>query len=460
MKVNTIIFIVLFLFSNSSFAQELNRRAFLGIHMVQLDDSIRNTLNYDKDHGIYLPVVLGDATFGVMGVAQGTVLEKLNGETMESFGDVQRVMGGVKAGDPIKAVVFENGASKAYKGKAVGRPFEEHPHAKVEYGTVSYEDNMLRSILYLPDGVQQPPVVFFLQGYTCQSIEMQPHFPAKQLIDQWIGEGYAVYLVEKPGMGDSDSKIPCMEIDFNQEVHAFSEAYASLRKNTKIDASQIFLFGHSMGGVVAPLIAKGHTPKGIMVYGIVGKNWYDYMRDIYIEQPLLFGTSEAQVVADNAYNLPFIEDLLMHRKPVKEMLSSPVYGEFLKEEGIYDDLAEGYYIYRHIKYWQTLTDVDIPDAWVQVKAPVCVLHGEYDIQAIHPKYGEMIATNVKAHGGNATFRVFPKSEHGFLKFDSREELMTTMNNGTYGRTFNTHFNQEIGAYSLEWMKGISNNKER
>lgn len=455
MKVNTIIFFILFLISNNGYSQHLKRKAILGIHMTPLEDTTRNKLNYQKDYGVYIPVVINGATFQRMGIGEGTILEKLNGKRIETPRDVIDVMQDVKKGDAIEATVFEKGTSSIYKGNAIGKPLEEHAYAKVEYSSVDYKDNSLRSILYLPHGIKQPPVVFFLQGYTCQSIEMNFDNPAKQLIDHWIKEGFAVYLIEKPGMGDSNSKVPCVDIDFNQELQGFSEAYATLRRNTKIDASQIFLFGHSMGGVIAPLLAKIYPPKGIMVYGIVGKNWYDYMQDIYTVQPLLFGNSEAQIANDNAFTLPFIEDLLKNRKPLEEILSSPLYGEFLKQEGIYNDLANGYYIHRHVKFWQTLTDVDIPKAWSKVKAPVCVLHGEYDIQAIHPKYGEMIATNVNTHGGSATFRLFPKSEHAFLKFDSRDDLMSTMNDGSYVSKFVTHFNQEIATYSLEWMKSIN-----
>ena len=125
---------------------------------------------------------------------------------------------------------------------------------------------------------------------------------------------------------------------------------------------------------------------------------------------------------------------------------------FLKENGAAQSLAQGNYIARHYTYWQALADIDVPSAWSKVKSPVLVLHGEYDIQAIHHKYGKMIVTNVNQHGGKASFELFPKTEHAFLKFDSREKLLEVMNNGSYGSTFNTHFNKAIAEKSLEWMK--------
>jgi len=403
------------------------------------------------DSGLYMPDILPEGSLGEMGVPADAVLQQINNSPIVSLQDLGGALTGIKEGDQLEVIVFTNGQRQTFSGTAIGKPREKHPSAQVEYGAVQYEGNHLRSLLYLPKGVKQPPVVFFLQGYTCQSIEMRNNNPAKQLIDSWVDEGYAVFLVEKPGMGDSESDTPCMEIDFDQEVLAFSKAYQSLRQHPKVDTDHIFLFGHSMGGIIAPLLAKEYRPAGVMVFGIVGNNWYDYMIDIYTEQPLLFGTSEEQIKADNQHNLPFVKDLLVHKKTNQELVNSQVYGEFLKENGTAESLAQGYYLARHYTYWQALADVDVPGAWAKVKAPVLVLHGEYDIQAIHPKYGEMIVTNVRQHGGTASFELFPKTEHAFLKFDSREKQLEVMNNGSYSSTFETHFNAAIAEKSSNWM---------
>lgn len=433
--------------------KELKRNVFLGARLMDLS-AVEQDLGTDT--GIYLSEIIPTGSLGQMEVPVGTVLQQINNTPIHSLRDLGNALSGIKQGDDIKVVVFENGKKKTYLGAVSGRPIEHHPNAQVEYGVVSYKDNDLRSILYLPNEVELPPVIFFIQGYTCQSIEMRNDNPAKQLIDQWIKKGVAVFLVEKPGMGDSESKIPCSDIDFNQEVLAFSKAYETLENNSKIDAKNIFLFGHSMGGVISPLLAQKYSPAGIMVYGIVGTNWYDYMVDIYTEQPLLMGVGEEQIKENKTYYLPFIKDMLIHKKSNTELIESPIYGEKLKEDGVSESLAEGYFIQRHYLFWQTLADVDIPKTWAMVKTPVLVLHGEYDIQAIHPKYAEMIVTNVNEHNGNASFQLFPKTEHAFLKFDSHEELNTIMGNGTYGQHFSTNFNLDIAKKSIDWLRQNKN----
>ncbi len=443
-----ILLIILQLISFQTNAQELKRNVFLGARLMDLS-AVEQDLGTNS--GIYLSEILPDASFGMMNIPAQTVLKSINNKSIVSLSDLGNVLHGIKEGDDLSVEIWENKDNKIYHGKAVGKKKEIHPNAVVEYGVVKYEGNKLRSLLYLPKGVGQPPVVFFIQGYTCQSIEMRNDNPAKQLIDGWVDAGYAVFLVEKPGMGDSESDIPCMDIDFDQELHAFSKAYKELIRNRSINSKQIFLFGHSMGGIIAPLLAHSHSPAGIMVFGIVGKNWYDYMQDIYIEQPLIFGSSKDQIEENKKYYLPFVKDLLVNKKSNVELLENPIYGKRLEEDGIAQNLKDGYYIMRHYRYWQTLADKDVPKAWSKVKSPVYVLHGEYDIQAIDPKYGEMISINVNDSGGKAQFELFPKTEHAFLKFESKEELLDIMNTGGYSATFKTHFNKDITTKSLNWM---------
>lgn len=431
--------------------QQLARRAFLGIVMEPLTGEMKADQKYDQDHGIFVPEVVPAGTFGKMGLSGELILQEINGNLISSREDVFVTMRNLREGDKIQVKVFADGKSGTHSGLLAGWPRENHSEAVVEYGEVTYPNNVLRSLLYLPSGVEKPPVVFYLQGYTCQSIEMQDQVPMKRLINDWINAGYAVYMVEKPGLGDSQSVIPCMDIDFQQELTAFSEAYKALWQEDKIDRDHIFLFGHSMGGVIAPFLSNQRAPKGVMVYGTVGKTWYEYMKDVYTEQEIMFGATEKEVEENKKENFAFLDDLMKSDLTNEEILAKDAYGSFLDEEGIRDDLARGYYIYRHYLFWRSLYNVNIPEAWSKVTTNVYVMHGEYDVQAIHPRYAKMIAENVNAHQGNAAFDLIPDTDHVFLKFDSMEENITALSNGTYGQMMATRYNPAVAAYSLNWM---------
>lgn len=456
--VTTIFTCCLLLLSSQIFSQQLARKAFLGIQMTPLTEEIKTEQNYKQDHGIFVLKVVPEGTFGAMGLSGEMVLQEINGQEVSANAEVFAALEDLRAGDPLEVEIFANGKVTKHSGTAVGKPKEDHPDAEVEYGEVSYKDNVLRSLLYLPKGVKNPPVVFYLQGYTCQSIEMPDQIPMKRLLNDWIKAGYAVYMVEKPGLGDSRCKTGCMDIDFPQELTAFSQAYATLSQHDKIDRDNIFLFGHSMGGVIAPFLANERPPKGVIVYGTVGKTWYEYMKDVFTEQELMFGATEEEVAENKKQSFPFLDDLMKSDLTNEEILAQKSYASYLEENTIKDDLARGYYIYRHYLFWRSLYDVDIPGAWSKVTSDVYVMHGEYDVQAIHPRFASMIADNVNAHKGKASFDEIPDTDHVFLKFDSMEENITALTDGSYRQMMATRYNPAVATYSLDWMDDMRERK--
>ncbi|MCG8327231.1 MAG: PDZ domain-containing protein [Chitinophagales bacterium] len=438
--------------------QELKRRAMLGIRMMPLSDSLSQLSNYTGKSGIYIDAVNPGGTLGKIGITSGSILQRINGETINTLSDVHQAISNLRADDNIKVSYFKDGSSKTITGRAIARPIEAHPKADVHYDVVAYKDNHLRSILYTPKKVEKAPVVFYLQGYTCQSIEYPNGNPMKSLIDDYIDAGFAVYMVEKPGLGDSNSKIPCIDIDFHQELEAFTQAYKALIKTPNIDADNIFLFGHSMGGVIAPFLAQELSPKGLITFGTVGKNWYDYMKDIFTEQQEIFNIPHDEIQENLKSNIPFMTDMMINKKSNTEMLNNPTYKQYLIDENIATDLERGYYIGRHYKFWASLGDIDIMEAWKNVTTNVLVMHGEYDIQAINKRYAEALVDLINDHKGRADFTLMKETDHLFLSFNSMQENVDMLNSGNYGQYMNTkeNYNSEVGTESINWIRSTIN----
>ena len=438
-------------FSVNIFGQNLERQTTLGARLDMLSET-NNTSHLD--YGLYISAIKPDGTLGSMGVKSGMVLQKINNVKITSRSDVQSALKTIRENNAIEVVVNDNGSAKTFLGRAIGKPKEVHPKATVYYDEVVYKDNKLRSLLYIPKGATTPPVVFYLQGYTCQSIEYNASMPMKKLIDQWIDSGFAVYLVEKPGLGDSDCKVACAEINFHQEMEGFSQAYKQLFKNSNIDTKNVFLYGHSMGGVVAPILAQQIRPKGVMVFGTVGKSWFEYMKDVVTEQQMLFGSTKAQVTENSKQSFPFLEDLMLNRRSNTEMINNPKYKEYLQDQGVDKSLKNGYYMGRHYTFWQSLGDIDIPKEWSKVNTNVYIMHGEFDVQAINAKYAKMIETNVNSNKGKAEFSIIPKTDHVFIKFASMKDNIEALTNGTYSTLLRNNYNPEVAEYSIKWMNKL------
>lgn len=96
------------------------------------------------------------------------------------------------------------------------------------------------------------------------------------MIDGWVKAGYAVVRVEKPGIGESEGTKRLRSPQLSKDLTAFQNAFAFFKKLPFIDSTQVFLFGHSQGGITAPLLAAKtkFKPRGILVYGTVVKPWF------------------------------------------------------------------------------------------------------------------------------------------------------------------------------------------
>lgn len=436
-------------------AQTLKRKGMLGIMMQTLNDSIATQHGLKVNSGVHITTVMPNSTFSNLGIKQGDVLTKLNGTSVSSIQDVIAVTSQMYEGDTIKAEYYSRDIKSNNTTILKGRPIEMFENGHVVYGEVAYKDNVLRSILVTPKHKTKAPVVYFLQGYTCGSIEtFSDDNPMKKLIKDWVDAGFAVYRVEKPGVGDSQSKKHCSDISFDEELTAFKEGYKDLLQQQSIDTENIFMFGHSMGGVIAPLLNDMKSPRGMLVYGTVGKNWYDYMIDLYTVQPKHFGVSDAQIKEDSKVNLKFNDDFLIKKLSGEEMLRNKEYAEFFNQS----DFKNNQYIGRHFKFWQNLADINIPKAWSKVKTNVLAMHGEFDIQAINPKGAQKIAELVNTNGGKGDFILIKNTDHGFVNFESMQQNAETLGNGSYMQHARGHYSQLLGAESVQWMQSKIKNK--
>jgi len=314
--VNGIACLFLIIFTMHSNAQELKRKASLGIRMTPMNDSISAVNKTEKGKGIYIPMVGPNSTASKAGMVDESVLLKINGNEVNNFNMLRTEIQDFRDGDEIKLTYSKAGKVATRKVQGVGRALETFEDADIHYGEVNYEGNQLRSILYTPKDVENPPVVYFLQGYVCETTEFAnaPNFTIKKLINDWVLAGYAVYRVEKPGMGDSKCDKGCMDLDFNEEVEGFRQGYLSLQNNPLIDSKNIFLFGHSMGGIVAPILAKEFSPKGVITYGIIIDTWFEYMQDMSRVQGELFNVPFAEIERDVRRSIPFWYDLLYDKQ--------------------------------------------------------------------------------------------------------------------------------------------------
>jgi len=245
-------------------------------------------------------------------IAVGDVVKSLCGlrlDSLDALGHAARLAG---ANAIAKAVVIHERALSERTMVVQRKPLE----TGVEYGVLE-RDVRLRTLTTRPRAARAS--VLFVQGFSRESIDFATAnvSPIRELVHGWTREGFATMRMEKRGVGDSEGDAP----DFRTDLDDFRAALESM-------ARPVFVFGHSLGGMMAPLLSDGVA--GLVVYGTSPLRWYECLRRSRDRQRALRKMSA---------------------------VDGPV------PRTAYEDEIDA---------------VDLAAAWKKVTCPVLVLHGEFD----------------------------------------------------------------------------------
>ena len=430
----------------------------LGVSAQPLSEEIAKANNLKIGDGLQIVAVVPSGTFAELGIKVGDILLTINQKTIGTSQELIASAQSLKTGDAVEITFLSNGQKLTKKGAAKARPKETSDYGEVILDEVDYELGTLRSIIHVPKNkTGKLPTIFFLQGYPCSSQEFPPNStnPFKKLIDDWVKSGFVVYRVERPNIGDSRTSKNCQDIDFAEEMAVNIAAYKKLLNYDYVDRSNVFLFGHSLGGIVAPLLAETYQPRGILVYGTGVRSWFEYFVELHRVQTIYFGGSNVEAEKIARELLPLYYEWLELGKSPAELKQNPRFKEILEAPNNELNNSGDYFSGRHYKFWQTMNKTRMIEAWSRVESKVLAIYGEFDVQALNSQAAEEIVKVVNEnHAGNGEFLLIPKAEHGFAKVDSYRQVTELFSTGKYGQYANENYNAEIGRLTTEWMNKV------
>lgn len=430
------------------------RQAYLGVFPAPVSEALSEEIG-ENAQGVLVQNVLPTGTGAALGLAPGDVIIAFNGEPMNSPQDLIGAIGALRAGDEVRVTVWRDGALRIASRAAVGRPPEQLINATTSYGSVAFQGGQLSTLFARPRGGETaPPVVYLIQGYPCQTVEAtNPNGFMRQLVDGLLAGGFAVYRIQKPGMGDSLGGPACADIDFDTELAAFAAGYKDLRARTDVDQDNLFMVGLSMGGIIAPLLASEEAqPKGVVVWGTGVRNWHDYMIQLTRTQSfVMFGADPiALSQLSEAARRPFFRFFFDKASPAEIAADDPDAGAAFAAATNWDGESETV-LNRHYTYWQDLADRPLQEAWSRVDAHVLSLYGEVDLAALNGEDQKLIAMLVNArHPGAATFDVVARTNHPMNEVGTLEEYQGHLRRGTI-QSLQTNFNGDVPARMVSWM---------
>jgi len=416
--------IILLLACSTATAMELPRRSYLGL---QFDLSDRN------GPGLLVSAVLPRSTAEQVGMRTGDRLTSVGRiSSLETFDELRAELAATPSGRQIPL--------RWYRGNRVRRvapplgvlPAETVPDSLVRYDAVAVDDIRQRLIVSEPvEGANA--VVFYIQGLGCSSLDLwfDSDNTIKRLIDGWASAGFATARLEKRGLGDSEGE-DCGSLSFEDERRGYA---AAIQRLVELGyENRIFIFGHSLGGVMAPQLINNDI-LGVMVYGTVGVSWFDYMMDNFERQDRLSGLSDTEIRGRQALRSEFQKGLLFEGLTPAELIDRLPDAADLEDVKLAD--ADHYYG-RSVEYFEQLGAVDPERVWRRVWQPVLVLHGEFDWVSARSDHERIAGLS----GGK--FLSLTGLDHGFLNYDTLEQSFTSRGTG--------RFDGSIVDATVTWMQ--------
>lgn len=434
-------------------AQELVRKASLGFTPVPIDSTIIDQLELKSSQGLLITNISVDGTFNALKAKNNDILLSLNSTPINSIPDLLSVRNTLRAADNVTATVLRNGTKKSLNGAAKPLPYETSEYSEVIYDQFDFKDGQIRTIINKPNKKGKHPVIFFIPGYTCSSIDnFHPINPYGKLIEGFLKKGYAVFRMEKPGMGDNTNTGDCRQLGFDNELESYFMGYDQLKKYDFIDQNNVFIWGHSMGGLYAPLIAAEKQPKGLAFYGMIHDTWTEYLlRMVRYQNPRIGASDFVETDKDLKHLYAMLYEHYHLKKKSKELAKNPEYAKLLTRDFWFD--GENQILFRHEDFWLELYDYSLTEALAKYNGYVLSMNGEADLEVVNDfSQKEVVKIVNHYHPGHGEFAYFPKTDHMMIEVGTLEEGAVIRYQPRYRTMMQDNFNHSIIEKTHSWIQ--------
>ena len=407
----------------------LRRRVFFGVRLAESDHN-----------GARVLVVHPDSTAAAIGVAVGDRLLGVGGgvgpEAVLGPDDLRRYVGRLIPGDTVAVEVGRGLARQRLRGVARAWPTERFPGSTVILDHVGPPGRRQRVFITRPKGPGKHPAVMMMRGFSCRSSEfpLEPRAPLRLLLEAWARAGLCTLRVEKFGVGDSEGPA-CPDNSFEAELAGARAGLELLCRADFVDSDRIALFGHSVGGMIAPLLAAERPVAAIGTFGTSADRFSDCASASRRRQLVLGGAPLRDLEAIESLQALLVrEGLTINQATAVRPELAPVVPLLLPGGRLFG---------RSLTYTRQLDRADVEGAWRRLDADVAVFHAEHDYVCVREEALRVVQVVNEEGCGRARLVELPGVGHLLYTHPSMEAAFAEPEVGST--------DTGIAEATLEWL---------
>jgi uncharacterized protein len=342
-------------------APPLGRRAWLGVDLSR------------AERGALVNEVTPGAPAQTAGIARGDVIVRVRDEAIAGPDDVLRALRSTSGEQRLEIAVERGARSLAVSVRARAMPLEQLSRGEIALDEVATARGRLRALLSLPVGNGPFPAVYLLQGAGWSSFEypLDAGAPWRRIVDALTAAGFVTYRVERSGVGDSEGPA-CTELDWHDELAASLAGAERLIGLPVVEQEEVHVFGHSLGGMVAPLLADRIDFRSIAVFGSSARRFSECTRG---SSRRYWERQQVLDVEERVARLRELQGLVYERglSPAEAFRLRPGLAA-VGADWFVGERAYG----RVLAFFRQLENAELAQAWRRARCPVLALHGALD----------------------------------------------------------------------------------
>jgi uncharacterized protein len=313
------------------------------------------------------------------GLELGDDLWAVNSFPVESLQELRASAAGLRPGSAATVSVERGGALLTLPIVPVPMPREVVPGGQVVLRTVPWHyqgaNYRLRAVWTVPEGAIRA-ALWLLPSATWMSLEMplDPLDPTFQFLAALTAQGVATVRVDRSGLGDSEGP-PTTELDLEAELSMWEAARQSYLNMGLLRGVPKSVFGRSLGGMLAPLVAADAAFESVIVWGTSSDPWHEASLRSSRRQFEQKGISRAELARLMEAERRMGEAVYLRGlSPAEARSLDPSLDGMSREVFAGTTVHDRYHI-----FFSQLQSADVAGAWARVRGRVLAVAPEFDI---------------------------------------------------------------------------------